>query len=818
MMINFRGKIATSMANIKQRKVVLISVFCFFILAISLVFFIQCFSQPFIGIVLSNSNHSWSVATIDNNGLADEAGIKVGDKPIEVNGIPAETFLNTYGKVGIVYENIISEVTVVDSQGQTKSVALHSSSPSLRSSTDVAVLFFVSLIFWIVGFYVYFKRPDNRAALLLCLCSLIIGLAFCTTLAASRLIPAALEMAIIASVIAPWLLVHFFLALPEERVWARSSPLVYCIYIPAVITLILFPLIGYSDGQALPAFRTFRFMEYVGGFLAVAGVAGFNYFGASSQRTRQQMKIVSISCVMALIPFLLLYIFPVAIFKQNIIPSVFNVLFVAFIPLGMGYAVVTQRLLDIDVIIRRSVIYGLITIVMAGILSIAILPILAIQKSLSASERILLVLVLGGVATALFGPIKKGIEILVDKLFYKDRFDYRQTIQTLSNSLNSMKDLSEVSRLIVGTTVNTLNLAGGCLMIRDQNIPFRVTAAEGVYADVDRQNQLSLYIFKRNPRIEFPNSALSVGSDLAFMIPLIAGDKEVGFLFLTQKTTRQDFSRDDIYLLQGLASVGAAALRSASLIHDVSLRDTFVSIASHELRTPLTSIIGYAELLSRHEYSEEVRKTRLKNILDNGQKIADIVDDLLNVERIQSGRINLKIEAIQLPSVIEDRLAIIKESSSRHQFIVETEPRLPAALVDRDKFGQIMSNLLTNAVKYSPKGGRVTISACGDPPNKRVIVSVADEGIGISPEDKNSLFKTFHRIQRPETKVIRGIGLGLYIVKEWVEAMNGDVWLESELDKGSTFYVAFPMTANEPPVRKADDSQVNQAQSKVQIQ
>ena len=144
--------------------------------------------------------------------------------------------------------------------------------------------------------------------------------------------------------------------------------------------------------------------------------------------------------------------------------------------------------------------------------------------------------------------------------------------------------------------------------------------------------------------IEFPNSASTVCSDLAFLIPLIAGEKEVGILCLSQKVSRQDFSSNDIYLLQGIASVAAIALHSAMLIRDVSIRDTFVSVASHELRTPLTSIVGYADLLLRRDPPDATRKRWLKNILDNSQRVSAMVDDLLNVSRIQSGKVSIKLE------------------------------------------------------------------------------------------------------------------------------------------------------------------------------
>ncbi len=135
---------------------------------------------------------------------------------------------------------------------------------------------------------------------------------------------------------------------------------------------------------------------------------------------------------------------------------------------------------------------------------------------------------------------------------------------------------------------------------------------------------------------------------------------------------------------------------------------------------------------------------------------------------------------------------MLRGSTEKHQFVLNIEPDLPLAIVDRDKFGQVINNLLENAAKYSPKGGKVTLSAYGDKRRRRVVCSVADEGIGIAVTDRESLFTTFHRIQRPETEGIRGSGLGLYIAKEWTEAMGGEIWLESEVDQGSTFFVAFP--------------------------
>jgi len=389
--------------NRQQLRLVPFLLFAFCILAVSLTFFALSAGQPYMGVTLALDNQGWAVQSIDPNGHADQAGIRKGNRPVEINGQPAPVFLERYEKAGVVFGRLICELTVVDDQGQLKSVTFIESTPSRQSIIEIAMFFIFCLAFWISGFYVFLKKPKNAAAILLCLGSLSFGLALSGTLAAERGISVAPWFEVTAATLGPWLLVHFFLVLPEERTRLRNNWLVYLIYLPAVITLVLFPLIGYADGQPLLAFRSFRLLEYGAGFLAVVGVVVFNFFRAVSPRTRQQMKIVLVSCLAALVPFLILSILPAVI--QDVIPSGFNVLFIAFIPLGLGYAVVTQKLMDIDVIIRRGVIYGLITVVMAAILSVAVFFTTAFHNSLGLSGQIFIVLALGAIATALFGPV-----------------------------------------------------------------------------------------------------------------------------------------------------------------------------------------------------------------------------------------------------------------------------------------------------------------------------------------------------------------------------------------------------------------------------
>ncbi len=797
-MVRLRRHLRRMVAGHANIHTVLFTSLALFVVVISVAFFAASIGRPWMGVMLAAGPDGWRVDAVDLNGLGGQAGIHKGDIPVEINGVPAASFLTKYEKDGFVFGQLINQLTVVDPRGETKSVSLQGNSGFKLSLLEQITLLAVSLIFWVTGLYLFWKRPKFAPARLLCLCALAVGLALSANFAGARSVPSAIFFEIAATVFGPWLLVHFFLILPEERARLRENRLVYLLYILPAVTVALFPLVGYSNGQPLLEFRNVRFAEYGIGFVGAAVIAVINYVRASAPRTRQQMKIVLISCVAAVVPIVGLNLVPQAVWRQPLIAPGFSFLSVAFIPLGMAYAVLTRHLMDIDIVLRRGLIYGAVSVVMAAVLSVGIIATSVLKPSITPGQEILIALGLGFVAAALFGPAKRAIETAVDKLFYKDRYDYRITINTLSMSLNNSREQAEVCRLVVATASKSLNLSGACLCVKGLDGLLEVGAAIGSFADAGTRSWLltQLASSPSDAMYEFPNGAAPNDFDLAFVVPLVTGRDQPGVLCLSRKTSRQGFSSNDLFLLQGIASVAASALRSTALIRDVSARDAFVSIASHELNTPLTTILGYSELLLKRDSHDPKTRRWLERIYDSGKRISTMVDDLLNVTRIQSGRIALKLEPVNVIDVLDEKASMAKEITSKHQIRLEVSGSPPEAFVDRDKYGQIVWNLLSNAIKYSPKGGLILLSVKLDEEAHRVIVSVADEGIGISAADRDSMFKTFHRIKRPETVDIGGSGLGLYIVKEWTEAMGGEVWLESELNKGSTFFVSVPLAVS----------------------
>jgi PAS domain S-box-containing protein len=222
------------------------------------------------------------------------------------------------------------------------------------------------------------------------------------------------------------------------------------------------------------------------------------------------------------------------------------------------------------------------------------------------------------------------------------------------------------------------------------------------------------------------------------------------------------------------------------------MKNEFISTAAHELRTPLTSILGYTELLLSHEsFKPEERQEFLSNIYSKAQDLSAIVDDLLTLSRIEPDRLLcLNYEPANIRELIGQVVAHFKKEFQKHQFevLLTKEPRV--LFLDKGKIVQVLENLLSNAVKYSPKGGRITVR--GDLVRGRYQVVVEDEGIGMTPEQAGKVFDKFYRADASDTAV-PGLGLGMSIAKKTVEAHRGQIWIESELGRGTKVFFTLPI-------------------------
>ena len=225
------------------------------------------------------------------------------------------------------------------------------------------------------------------------------------------------------------------------------------------------------------------------------------------------------------------------------------------------------------------------------------------------------------------------------------------------------------------------------------------------------------------------------------------------------------------------------------------IKTAFVSTVSHELRTPLTSIKGFiATLLADTDgYYDSDTKREFYTIIDiECDRLTRLISDLLNVSRIEAGRaLQLNLKPVKLNDLIEKVVTAQKSYATKHDFVVEIE-ELPEVTADEDKVDQILTNLISNAIKYSPRGGVITLRSKRED-DESVLISVSDQGIGIPKEHQNKVFDRFHRVDNRDTREAGGTGIGLFLVKHLVDAHHGDIWVESEVGKGSTFTFRLPI-------------------------
>lgn len=234
------------------------------------------------------------------------------------------------------------------------------------------------------------------------------------------------------------------------------------------------------------------------------------------------------------------------------------------------------------------------------------------------------------------------------------------------------------------------------------------------------------------------------------------------------------------------------------------LKSQFVANMSHELRTPLNAIIGFAQVLQKQYYGPLTEKQLgyVNYILSSGHYLLDLINDILDLSKIEAGKMDLDLSTFSLKQVLENGLLMVKEKALKHrlELSLEVDPEISAVTADEKKLKQIVYNLLSNAVKFTPDGGKVRVRARMVPnPQSEAIggfieISVADTGIGIPPLEQEKIFEPFTQLDGGYSRKYDGTGLGLYLVKKLVELHGGRVWVKSEgLGKGSTFYFTLPL-------------------------
>ena len=286
-------------------------------------------------------------------------------------------------------------------------------------------------------------------------------------------------------------------------------------------------------------------------------------------------------------------------------------------------------------------------------------------------------------------------------------------------------------------------------------------------------------------------------------VPLVSEHRLLGGLTVIRKVTGE-FAPEIIELLKTFATQSALAIQNARLFREIAdksrqleaasrHKSEFLANMSHELRTPLNAVIGFSEVLSERMFGDlnEKQDEYLKDIYSSGQHLLSLINDILDLSKIEAGRMELEVTDFDLPAAIDNALILVRERANRRGITLgrAIDDRVGTVRGDERKVKQVLLNLLSNALKFTPEGGRIDVRAAMS--DGMAEISVADTGVGIAPEDQEAIFEEFRQVGTADKKV-EGTGLGLALSRKFIELHGGRIWVQSEPGKGSTFSFTLP--------------------------
>ncbi len=565
-----------------------------------------------------------------------------------------------------------------------------------------------------------------------------------------------------------------------------------------------------------------------------------------SSSMKQQIEYILIGLVIGFLGGSTNYLL---MFGCQYISPIGSILVVMF-PILFAYAVVKHHLMDIKIVMRRYSVYlsslGVVLLIDAGIeyLIGSLFPQYVQETNL--------IILIGSISV--YPIIKNYFYYLANKYFFSSLYDSNEVIAKFSDRLRSTIEIENIFKFIEEIIIETFHTSAVAILIYNEKIHqyivnhnqgFKITNQEKFSGDKDineifiEKNQL---IIVEDIKVNFRNNKtlkilLKLGVEI--LVPLKVKNKIIGLIIIGKKESGDMYNEEDFKVLKIIGAQSAIALDNSLLYKKTktfnqkmarevkratralnvnnkrlqmmadkmavandrlrkldNAKSEFISIASHQLRTPLTAIKGFVSLLlegSYGEISKEVQEVLNKVYLSN-ERLIELVEDLLNISRIESGRIEYKFEKVKLENICQEIIdSFVVRAKEKHLKIELKLPKksLPEILTDKKKIREVISNLVDNALKYTPKGWvKISLLQVED----KVQIRVSDTGIGIPVEEIPHLFAKFSRGKGISRINTGGTGLGLYVGKKIIESLHGRIWVESKgVNLGSTFIVEIPI-------------------------
>ena len=689
----------------------------------------------------------------------------------------------------------------------------------------------IGILGFIIGFLVFFLRSRDRQARIFYYATLAFGPAVMISgdlygchAGGGSLLPGILFN--FAYPLAPALLWRFCRTFTPRR---GKNWFNYFWAVPVAFAVAL--NFGFLYSQSRPSLQAFRVTQdwlfLFRAYMAVACIAAVvelvrAFRKSDSDTVRAQIKWILFGSVLGLSPFIFLYQLPQVIggAGAEVMREDASCVFLILIPVCIAIAVLKYGLMNINVVINRSLVYSLLTAFTVGVylVTIEILGHLFARASLVRADWISLGAAF--VAAVVFQPGRKRIQSFVDRTFFRQTRDYREAALNFSARAAKIMSPTDLISEFIGAVpaalpldklgVQVYELAGRDLrLILGEGLDDRADRALRALPEPSEGSWAREEAVRTTQGMDFSKQDLlkTLGLDIVMRLPFESAARS-GWLAAGRKKSGERFTTDDLELLETMAGELVAGLNKIRLQEQVvyerasrekadevsRLKTEFISSVSHELRTPMSSLQSLSELLQSGKIQDASRRERLLQLMAGEcGRLSRFIHNVLDFGKIEQGteRYEMRTEAVQ--PLIREVIDLYRPGAAPEELVLTAEmPETPVLLeADQDAVRQALLNLVDNAIKYSEGRKEVTIRLV--PGRESVEIQVEDRGIGIEPEDRERIFEAFFRSPRAARHNPKGVGLGLKIVKHIMDAHGGRIGLRSEPGKGTTFSLIFPL-------------------------
>ena len=545
------------------------------------------------------------------------------------------------------------------------------------------------------------------------------------------------------------------------------------------------------------------------------------FYKHTTANNKYQLHYIFVGLILTLVPGIIANgILPIFGFSE---PSAYGPISVVFFSVFTSLAIIRHRLLDIRLVVARSMAYVLVLATLGigfAVILIAVTSVFFPDASLSSGAKTIYVLAAVGLAL-LYQPLKRRFDKLTNRIFFRDYYDPQSVLDNLSGLLVGTVDLNRIetgSSRILEETLRPSSI--GYMLLAEQagKKDELLELLKPIRRDIVLFDELDAH--RHNHLREVMSSR-----EIAVAARLKTTHGDLGFMTLGFKQTGSPFSDADLRLLGIVADELAIGLQSALRFQEIQqfnetlqqkvedatkqlrhanhrlreldqTKDEFISMASHQLRTPLTTIKGYLSMVLEGDVGPVTKneKKMIQQAFDSAERMVFLIADLLNISRLQSGKFVIENKPTDLAKMVSDEVDQLKDTAEHHQLkLTFNKPdKFPIVNLDETKIRQVLMNFMDNAIYYTPSGGSIEVAL--GVTDKEISYTVTDTGLGVPKAEQHHLFSKFYRAGNARKMRPDGTGLGLFMAKKVVLAQGGAIIFKSTEGKGSTFGFSFPLS------------------------